>query len=219
MYRSGDLVRQQPAGDLEFIGRIDRQAKVRGVRVEPAEVEREIAALPGVQQAVVVTHRDQGGDNSLIAYLVPDTGVDEPEDLALRVRRSLRDTLPAAMIPAAFITMEQLPLTPNGKIDRASLPVPERAARRADADYVAPRSPTEQLLCDMWAELLKLHAIGALDDFFELGGNSLLAMDLIARTETVFDVELPVRALLYHPTVEEFAGAIDALVARERAGG
>jgi len=213
MYRTGDIVRQEPTGDIEFIGRRDRQVKIRGFRVEPAEVERETSAIPGVHEAVVATHRDHFKEKRLAAYLVPDPDDDEHEALVARVRRSLRDTLPAAMIPAVFITMERLPLTPNGKIDRASLPVPERTPRQADSDFVAPCSPTEQLLCDMWAEMLELHSVGMLDDFFELGGNSLLAMDLMSQTETVFDLELPVRALLYHPTVEEFAGAIDELLA------
>src|SRR5262249_40717617 len=163
-------------------------------------------------QAVIATHCNYRDEKCLTAYLVPDREVEEHEPLGARVRRGLRDILPAAMIPTAFLILDQLPLTPNGKIDRASLPVPDRTARRADPDLVAPRSATEQLLCDMWAELLKLQSVGALDDFFELGGNSLLAMDLISQTETVFDVELPVRTLLYHPTVEEFADAIDELM-------
>jgi amino acid adenylation domain-containing protein len=213
MYRTGDIVRQQSAGGLEFIGRGDRQVKVRGFRVEPAEVEREISAIHGVKESVVISCGDPLGEKRLIAYLVPDSGDDDPQGLAARVRRKLRSVLPAAMIPAAFVTMNFLPLTPNGKIDRASLPVPERAERQADADFVAPRSPTEQLLCDMWAESLQLEAVGVQDDFFELAGNSLLAMDLISRIETVFEVALPIRTLLYHPTVEEFAGAIDKLIA------
>lgn len=216
MYRTGDMVLQEPTGDLQFIGRVDRQVKIRGFRVEPADVEREISAIPGVREAVVSTQRDHLNEKSLIAYLVPDPD-DEPEGLAARVRRGLRNTLPAPMIPAVFITMDQFPLTPNGKIDRAALPVTERTARDADTEFVAPRSPTERLLCDMWAELLNLYSVGIVDDFFELGGNSLVAMDLMRQIETVFDVELPTRALLYHPTVEEFAGAIEELVDRGRA--
>jgi amino acid adenylation domain-containing protein len=212
IYRTGDIVREAPAGDLEFVGRDDRQVKIRGFRVEPAEVEREISGISGIKEAVVATYGDRLEEKRLVAYLVPDPCEGDLEDLAARVRRRLRSALPAAMIPAAFITLDRFPLTPNGKIDRASLPVPERAARQADTDFVAPRSPTEQLLCDMWAELLKLQFVGVQDEFFDLGGNSLLAMDLVGRTETVFEVELPVRALLYHPTVEEFAGVIDDMV-------
>lgn len=214
MYRTGDSVRLTPGGELEFLGRDDRQVKIRGFRVEPFEVEREVAGQPGVGQAVVLARHDLlAEEKSLIAYLVPDPASDvEPEDLATRVRRSLRDTLPPYMIPAAFVTMEEFPLTANGKIDTASLPTPHRAARQADSEFLAPRTPTEQLVCDLWSESLGLDLVGVLDDFFELGGNSLLAMDLISRTELIFEVELPVRALLYHPNVAEFAGAVDALL-------
>lgn len=212
IYRSGDIVRRAPGGDLEFIGRSDRQVKIRGFRVEPAEIEREIAAITGVEEVVVATQFDHLNEKRLTAYLVPNSNEDDPEELVSRIRRRLRETLPPVMIPAALITLDQFPLTPNGKIDRASLPVPERTARQTDTEFVAPRSDTEQMLCDLWAESLKLHTVGVLDDFFELGGNSLLAMDLISRTETVFDVDLPIRALLYHPTIEEFAGTIDELV-------
>ena len=211
MYRTGDIVRQAPGGDLEFVGRVDRQAKIRGVRVEPAEVEREISAVPGVKEVVVAAHGDRLDEKRLTAYVVPTPGEDDPEEFVARVRRRLLDSLPAAMIPAAFVTMNELPLTPNGKVDQAALPVPERTERRADADFVAPRSLTEQLLGDLWAESLKLDSVGVQDDFFELGGNSLLAIDLIRRAEMVFDVELPVRALFDHPTVEEFASAVDKL--------
>lgn len=212
IYRTGDIVREQPVDGLEFIGRGDRQVKIRGFRVEPAEVEREILAIPGVNETIVATYGNDREEKRLVAYLVPDPGDDSPEELAVRVRRRLRSALPAAMIPAAFVTLDCFQLTPNGKIDRASLPVPERAARQADTDFIAPRSSTEQLLCDIWAELLKLQSVGAQDDFFELGGNSLLAMDLISHTEKVFEIDLPIRALLYHPTIEEFAGVIDGLL-------
>jgi amino acid adenylation domain-containing protein len=214
MYRTGDMVFLAPGGELEFLGRDDRQVKIRGFRVEPFEVEREVAGQPGVGQAVVLARHDLlPGEKGLIAYLVPERASDvEPEDLAARVRRSLRDTLPPYMIPAAFVTMEEFPLTTNGKIDTSSLTTPQRTARQADSEFLAPRTPTEQLVCDLWSESLGLDLVGALDDFFELGGNSLLAMDLISRTELIFDVELPVRALLYHPNVVEFADAIDALL-------
>jgi non-ribosomal peptide synthetase component F len=211
MYRTGDIVRRAPGGNLEFVGRVDRQAKIGGVRVEPAEVEREISAILGVKEVVVAAHGDRLDEKRLTAYVVPSPGEDDPEGLVARVRRRLRESLPAAMIPAAFVTMNELPLTPNGKVDQAALPVPERTERRADADFVAARSLTEQLLSDIWAESLKLHSVGMQDDFFELGGNSLLAIDLIRRAETVFAVELPVRALFDHPTIEEFASAVDEL--------
>ena len=216
MYRTGDLVRCTDDG-LEFLGRGDRQVKIRGFRVEPSEVEREIAALPGVAQSVVLARTDNTGEHRLVAYLLPTPDEDDPESLPSRVRRALRAALPAAMIPAAFLTVEEFPLTANGKIDPAALPQPGRTPRDADNDYVAPRSATEQLVCDMWAEALGLDRVGILDDFFELGGNSLLAVDLISRTELVFDVQLPIRALLHHPSVEEFAEAIGDMLGTEGA--
>ncbi|MFF0745355.1 amino acid adenylation domain-containing protein [Streptomyces sp. NPDC004111] len=216
MYRTGDLVRLTDDG-IEFLGRGDRQVKIRGFRVEPSEVEREIAALPGVAQSVVLASGDSTGERGLTAYLLPAPDEDDPETLPARVRRTLRTALPAAMIPAAFMTVGEFPVTANGKVDPAALPRPGRNPRDADNDYLAPRSATEQLVCDLWAEALGLDRVGVLDDFFELGGNSLLAMDLISRTELVFDVELPIRALLHHPSVEEFAEAIGELLGTEGA--
>jgi acyl carrier protein len=121
------------------------------------------------------------------------------------------------MIPSVILTTDELPLTANGKVDAAALPVPARAPRQSDSEYLAPSTPVEQLVCDLWAEALAVERVGAADDFFELGGNSLLAMDLISRTEAVFDVELPIRALLHNPTVEEFAEAVEDLIGLEGA--
>jgi amino acid adenylation domain-containing protein len=220
MYRTGDLVRLLPSGELEFVGRRDRQVKVNGFRVEPFAVEREIIRQAGVGEAVVLPRPGPGGQR-LVAYLVAEqagaveeTTVDEVgDDLVACVRRGLRDTLPAHMVPSLFVTLPELPLTPGGKVDTAALPVPAVARRQADSEYLPPRTPTEQMLCDIWAEHIGLDLVGAADDFFELGGNSLLAMDLIRRAELVFGVELPVRMLLYHPTVAQFARAVDSMQA------
>ncbi|MFE4588984.1 amino acid adenylation domain-containing protein [Streptomyces laurentii] len=213
MYRTGDAVRQEAGGELTFLGRTDRQVKIRGHRVDPSEVERALAALPGVRQAVVVVRRDHVNDKSLAAYFVPDPALDQdPEILVAGFRRRLRAALPAPMIPVVFTALDAFPLTANGKVDAAALPVPARTARQADNEYLAPRSATEQLICDLWAEALRTEAVGVLDDFFELGGNSLLAVDLMSRTELVFGVELPIRTLLHNPSVAEFAAAVDELV-------
>jgi amino acid adenylation domain-containing protein len=217
MYRTGDIVGELSDGVLAFFGRGDRQVKIRGFRVEPAEVEQEIAALPGVRQAVVVVRTDDHGDRHLVAHVVPAPGELGGEHLAARVRRALRAALPAAMIPSVILTTDELPLTANGKVDAAALSVPTRAPRQSDSEYLAPRTPVEQLVCDLWAEALAVERVGVADDFFELGGNSLLAMDLISRTEAVFDVELPIRALLHNPTVEEFAEAVEDLIGLEGA--
>lgn len=214
MYRTGDAVRGTADGDLEFLGRADRQVKIRGHRVDPSEVERVLAAHAGVKEAVVVVRPDAAHGNSMSAYFVADPALEQdPAFLAAALRRSLRETLPSPMIPAAFIPVGTFPLTANGKVDTTALPVPARTARQADSDYLAPRSATEQLICDLWAEALGTESVGVLDDFFDLGGNSLMAVDLMSRTELVFGVELPIRTLLHNPTVAEFAGAVDELVA------
>lgn len=214
MYRTGDAVRRATDGDLEFLGRSDRQVKIRGHRVDPSETELALSARPGVQDAVVVVRRDPVHGSSMAAYVIADPSLEQdPEFLVAALRRSLRETLPGPMIPAVFIPVGAFPLTANGKVDTDALPTPANTARQADNEYVAPRSATEQLICDLWAEALRTESVGVLDDFFELGGNSLMAMDLMSRTELVLGVELPIRALLHNPTVAEFADAADELVA------
>ncbi len=214
MYRTGDMVDYVDEGVMHFLGRADRQVKIRGFRIEPAEIERALASVPQVKEAVLVTRSD-GRDKYLVAYVLP-SGADgaEPAQLVARIRRRLRELLPAYMIPSAFVPVEEFPLKRNGKIDASRLPPLERGVRDADSEYVAARSPTEQLVCDLWSEALMIDRVGVHDDFFELGGNSLLAMDLIGRMETVFGVDLPIRMLLMHPTVEEFGGAVDDLPGR-----
>ncbi|MEU5907128.1 non-ribosomal peptide synthetase [Micromonospora sp. NPDC047467] len=206
MYRTGDLVRHIGEDDLEFLGRIDRQVKIRGYRVELPEVERAIAASSGVAEVVVVATHD-GLDSSLVAYVLPDGTV--PGHLSTRLRRELRGSLPPYMIPSVFVAVEEFPLNHNGKIDRSRLPVPKREVRDSDAEYVAAGSPTEQLICDMWAEALDIDRVGARDEFFEIGGNSLLAMDLMSRVADVVGVSLPYLLLLENPTVQEFAAVVD----------
>jgi len=215
MYRTGDLVRRRADGVLEFIGRVDRQVKVRGYRIEPAEIERELTAVAGIAQVVVQPQRDHAKEMNLVAYIVSEPGSDDDFDVVVaRARRTLRETLPNYMIPAAFVRLGELPLTLNGKVDMAALPAVDRATRQCDTEYRAPSSATEQLVCDLWSELLDLDRVGVDDDFFELGGNSLRAIDLISVTDMTFEIELPVRSLLYNPTVEEFAIAVDALLTK-----
>ncbi|MEV6868841.1 amino acid adenylation domain-containing protein, partial [Streptosporangium subroseum] len=180
LYRSGDRVRWQPDGELEFLGRVDEQVKVRGFRIEPGEVEAALRSHPEVAAAAVVARDDDGTGARLVAYLVPDditTGI--PDTGALRA--FLQRTLPAYLVPAVFVELTALPLSPSGKIDRTGLPAPEGARPVLAGGYVAPRTPTEELLAGVWAEILGLERVGATDNFFELGGDSILSIQAVAR--------------------------------------
>ncbi|MFF9341110.1 amino acid adenylation domain-containing protein [Streptomyces sp. NPDC014773] len=199
MYRSGDLVRILPDGaTLQFMGRTDDQVKIRGHRVEPAEVEAALAAHPAVRQACVVARATAPGQRQLVAYTVP-AGPDGPP--AAGLREFLRDRLPAAMVPGAFVELPAFPLTPNGKVDRAALPEP--AARRT-APPVPPRDDAEKRMAALWTEVLGGIELGVDDDFLELGGHSLQAAQIVSRTREAYGVDVPVRGLFDHPTVRAF---------------
>ncbi|MEV5602749.1 non-ribosomal peptide synthase/polyketide synthase [Streptomyces sp. NPDC052299] len=199
MYRTGDLVRRRADGELEYAGRADQQVKVRGYRVEPGEVEAALAAHPGVAQAAVVAR-----DDRLVGYVVPlPTAAVRPEELAAH----LRERLPDYLVPSAFVLLDGLPLTPNGKLDRAALPAPDVASTGGGR---APRTPQEQILAELFAEVLDVPRVSVDDDFFELGGHSLLATRLVARVRSVLGAELGLRALFQTPTVAGLAGALAA---------
>ncbi|HEX7241006.1 MAG TPA: amino acid adenylation domain-containing protein, partial [Longimicrobiaceae bacterium] len=204
-YRTGDRVRWRTSGELEYLGRIDQQVKVRGVRIEPGEVEAALLEQARVREAVVVVREDVPGERRLVGYVVPGAGA---EVSASELRAHLRERLPEQLVPGAFVVMEGLPLTPNGKVDRRALPAPERGAGEA---YLAPRTPTEEVLAGMWAELLGTGRVGVEESFFELGGHSLLAMQVVSRARQAFGVEVPLRALFETPTVAALAGRIEAL--------
>jgi amino acid adenylation domain-containing protein len=208
LFRTGDLARWRPDGQLEFLGRVDDQVKIRGFRVEPGEVEAALLKHPGVSAAVVVARADGSGASRLDAYVVPnrETKADPAE-----LRRFLKAALPRPLIPATFTTLDVLPLTPSGKVDRSALRAPDPAgtgpARRA------PRDEVEARLVAIWEDLLGVRPVGTADNFFDLGGHSLLAIRLLGRVEEEFGASLPLSALFQWPTVEDLAGQL-----RERAG-
>ncbi|HEX5724995.1 MAG TPA: amino acid adenylation domain-containing protein, partial [Longimicrobiaceae bacterium] len=201
LYRTGDLARWRPDGTLEFLGRNDHQVKVRGFRIELGEIEAVLRGHGSVADCVVMA-RAEAGEQRLVAYVVG--GVEAAE-----LRAHLRESLPEYMVPSAFVFLDALPLTPNGKLDRKALPAPELAP--AEDRYVAPRTPVEEVLAGIWAEVLRLERVGANDNFFELGGHSLLATRVVSRVRELFGVELPLRALFEGPTVAELAGRVEEI--------
>ncbi|HJT03156.1 MAG TPA: amino acid adenylation domain-containing protein, partial [Pseudonocardiaceae bacterium] len=222
MYRSGDLVRWSPGGDLEYLGRADDQVKIRGFRIELGEIEAALATHPGLSEVVVTAREDQPGTKRLIAYLVPATdSVPEPAQL----RAHLSQVVPDYMVPAVFITLDELPLGPTGKLDRTALPAPESAGQPV-AEYVAPRTDTERALADIWAQVLGVDRVGVYDNFFELGGDSILSLQVMSRVRVTLDAELSPRALFLDPTVAGLSTAVTGstvpglapITAAERAG-
>ena len=204
LYRTGDRVRYRVDGNLEFLGRVDDQLKVRGWRVEPGEVEAALTTHEAVRAAVVVASGER-----LVAYVVAPAAPTTTE-----LRAHLEQTLPAYMIPANFVVLDELPLTPNGKVDRAALPAPEGRPDLEDA-YVAPRTPAEDVLAGIWRDVLRLERVGVHDDFFELGGHSLVATQVVSRTRAAFSVDVPLRALFDTPTVAGLAAEIERILLEE----
>ncbi|HET7461132.1 MAG TPA: non-ribosomal peptide synthetase, partial [Longimicrobium sp.] len=209
VYRTGDLGRWRADGTIEYLGRMDFQVKVRGFRIEPAEIEARLAEHPGVRAAVVLAREDAPGEKRLVAYVVGDEAAG-----AEVLRAHLGETLPEYMLPAAFVRLDALPLTPNGKLDRAALPAPEGDAFAARG-YEPPSTQTEQALAEIWAEVLGVERVGRRDHFFELGGHSLLAVRVISRVRQALDVEVALGVLFTRPVLTEFAQEIvDSQLAR-----
>jgi amino acid adenylation domain-containing protein len=204
MYRTGDLARWRSDGELEYLGRADDQVKVRGYRIELGEVEAVLAGQPGISRAVVAVREDhQPGDRRLVGYVVPEPGA--VLDLA-GLRRAAATALPGYMVPAEILVIDRVPVNQNGKLDRQALPAPAREAGRAASR--PPRTPHEQILAELFAEVLGLAVAGIDDSFFDLGGHSLLATRLISRIRTVLGVELSIRTLFQAPTIAQLSGLL-----------
>ncbi|MFE6868132.1 amino acid adenylation domain-containing protein [Kitasatospora sp. NPDC057692] len=208
-YRTGDLVRRRADGALEFLGRIDAQVKVRGYRVEPGEVESALLARPGVGQAAVLARADR-----LLGYVVPDTSPGAPVPDPAALRADLAAALPAHLVPNAVLVLAALPLTPNGKLDHRALPDPDTRPELR-AGYLAPRTEAEELVAEVWQDVLGLDRVGVHDDFFDLGGHSLLATRVVARIRAAADLAVPLRTLFTHRTVAAFADAVEAALVAE----
>ncbi|WP_051927302.1 phosphopantetheine-binding protein, partial [Streptomyces durhamensis] len=202
--RSGDLVRWNKQGSLEYLGRADQQVKLRGFRIEPGEIESVLAGHPAVGQAVVTVREDRPGDKRLVAYLTAQDGAAvDVED----VRQRTAGLLPEYMVPSALMLLDAIPLTGNGKVDRKALPAP--AAAEDTASGRAPRTPKEEVLCGLFAEILGLPSVTIDDHFFHLGGHSLLATRLVGRIRTVLGVEVSVATLFENPIVATLVEKLD----------
>ena len=199
LYRTGDLARYRADGTLEVHGRIDDQVKLRGFRIELGEVETNLARHRSVDTAVCMVREDTAGDERLVAYVVVSAG--QALDVA-ELRAHLREMLPEYMVPSVYEPLEAVPLTPNGKVDRKALPAPEGTAVAARAEYVAPRTPLERTLCEIWSRVLGVESVGIHDDFFDLGGHSLLVVRLASEVETELDLDVSLAAIFHARTIE-----------------
>ena len=209
LYRTGDLVRLQPTGYLEFVGRVDHQVKIRGHRIELGEIEAKLVALPSIKEAVVLCREEKPGDKRLVAYVIPEAGdvVD-----AVKLRHSLAPVLPEYMIPQHVVVLVKFPLSPNGKINRAALPAPNLDMQPRSTAFVPPRRQVERELAELWGDLLSVGAerLGTYDDLFEVGGNSLQAVRMLARIRRRYNVEFSVTEFFREPTIARLALGIEA---------
>ncbi len=224
IYKTGDLGRWLPDGNIEFLGRIDHQVKIRGFRIELGEIEALLTQHPCVRSTVVVVREDIPGNKRLIAYIVPAleersapqgrTRMQQgniASELPTTLQNFLKEKLPEHAIPSAFVLLEVLPLTPSGKVDRRALPAPDSSQRNREQHYIAPRTPVEEVITGVWTQVLKSDRVSIDDNFFEQGGHSLLATQLISRLRNVFQIELPLRYVFEFPTVEGLAQAVEKM--------
>jgi amino acid adenylation domain-containing protein len=215
LYKTGDLARYLPDGNIDFLGRRDSQVKIRGFRIELGEIQSVLLTHPALQEAVVTVYGEDS-NQKLIAYLVGKQQQAIPGTSELR--NFLSAKLPAFMVPSVFVALDKMPLTPNGKLDRHALPPPERAGASGNREFVAPRNKTEELVASIWSNLLDVEKISVFDNFFELGGHSLLATGFISRLRECLQVELSLRAVFLFPTIADLAPRIDGLRSDQSAG-
>ncbi|MCB2262546.1 MAG: amino acid adenylation domain-containing protein [Candidatus Thiosymbion ectosymbiont of Robbea hypermnestra] len=205
LYKTGDLARWLPDGNLEYLGRLDHQVKLRGFRIEPGEIETRLARHPSIRQSAVIVWEPHPDDKRLVAYYASNV---EPAPTPDELRHFMEEKLPDYMVPARFVLLEGMPLTPNGKIDRRRLPTPAPFQRGVEQEFIAPRTPIEKTLVDIWSDVLGRESIGIFDNFFELGGHSLLATRLFSLLREHLGMDLPLRVLFEHPTPAGLARAI-----------
>ncbi|MEQ1778778.1 MAG: amino acid adenylation domain-containing protein, partial [Nitrosomonas sp.] len=206
LYRTGDLARYRDDGNIEYIGRTDHQVKIRGFRIELGEIENVLRQYPKIKDAAVLSREDTLGNKRLVAYMVASGLIPSIDE----IRMHLKEYLPDQMIPAAYVFLDHFPLTPNGKVDRKALPIPDFDVRFT-IQYVAPRTYSENIIANIWAEVLGVECIGIYDNFFALGGHSLLIAQVISRIRQTFAIDLPLRTLFEKPFVFELALAIDTV--------
>jgi aryl carrier-like protein len=209
LYRTGDTGRYQRDGQVEYVGRLDEQVKVRGYRVELGEIEAELREQGAVREVVVMLREDQAGGKRLVAYVVAEAKTSVSE-----LRQSLQEHLPEYMIPSAFVMLEELPLTVNGKVDRRALPAPDSSRPKLEKVYVAPRNEREEKLAGIWSQVLGLEKVGVHDNFFELGGDSIIIIKIIGRM-TQIGLEVSAKQIHDHPTIAELASAVSETVQTE----
>jgi acyl carrier protein len=212
MYRTGDLGRWRSDGSIEYLGRNDHQVKIRGFRIELGEIEAQLLQHPQVKEAVVIAREDVPGDKRLVAYVVPEypTAIIETATSVEALRAHLKCILPDYMVPDAVVMLERYPLTPNGKVDRRSLPVPEFGAY-VNREYEAPQGHVEEILVEIWQELLRVERVGRQDNFFELGGHSLNGVKLIAKVADQLMVSLSAVTVFQYPTIKQMAKIVESL--------
>ncbi|WP_270171056.1 non-ribosomal peptide synthetase [Paenibacillus sp. SYP-B4298] len=212
LFRTGDMARFLPDGNIEFVGRLDSQIKIRGYRIELGEIEAALEQCPALAQSVVVPNRLNSGDTMLVAYVVPAN----PQVDLREIREHLKHSLPDYMIPGNFVVIDRIPLTENGKVNTALLPKPELPALTAK-EYIAPRTSTEQAAVELWSEVLGLASLSVLDNYFDIGGNSLLATQLAAKAQQRFGSRVPLKWLFEYPTLEDWAMQVEQLTEQQLA--
>ncbi|MGH1396829.1 MAG: non-ribosomal peptide synthetase [Trichormus sp.] len=210
LYKSGDLARYLPDGNIEYLGRIDNQVKVSGFRIELGEIETALLQYPTVKEAVAIVREDTPGEKLLVSYFVPETGEDNVPVIS-ELRQFLKQKLPDYMVPKVLMALETMPLNANGKVDRRGLPKPDADRPELAANYVAPRTPIEQTIADVWTEVLKVKRVGIYDNFFELGGYSLVGIQVVSRLRQALEVEILMSNLFELPTVAELAQRVETL--------